>query len=204
MSSTRDSILTALRQEPMTIRALTKKLGVTRTAIVVQINQLLADHLIQKGAMSPEKSVGKPAVLYEAVPGQEDSLSEAYRPFSELLISVLSEGLSDDAFDHLMRRLGREMAAPLLTNTDLPFEDRLAKARVHADHLGGATRLQKSADGLVIESHNCPVGSLVRSNKCVCTAIGQFFETATGHPVDVQCNRTDRLTCRFLVSSKAL
>ncbi|WP_350333242.1 helix-turn-helix transcriptional regulator [Coralliovum pocilloporae] len=201
MTSTRDRVLAEIRQGPKTIRALTETLAVTRTAIVVQVNQLLAENLIRKGTPASDGSVGKPALRYEAVPGYEDSMSEAYQPFSELLVSVLSQGLSDDAFDSLMRRLGWEMADHLSIDETSDFDDRLSRARDHVDQLGAATQAHQDGDHIIIESHNCPVASLVRKNGCVCTAVGQFFETATGQTVDVQCDRSDRLTCRFRIKA---
>ena len=196
--STKDEILSLLRRDALTVTELSARLDVTRNAVIVPLRQLEADGLIQ-GAERRDKRVGKPAVEYVAAAGREDEASRAYPPFAELLLQSLPEHLSRDQTRELMQQVGRKMATHLSAGDGSAFADRLKAATDFADSVGAETVVEVTDDGAVVRSFSCPLGRAVRQEPCVCSVIGAFFAEVTGAEVDEQCDRGEKLLCKFVI-----
>ena len=107
---TRDQILQAVRRDPLTVADICSRLKITRTAVNAHLQQLLASDLIQAVEMRRSGGAGKPAVVYRAAQGSEDSNSCAYRPFLLSLLSVLGERFGEQAMGELLEETGRCLA----------------------------------------------------------------------------------------------
>lgn len=197
MTKTENRIIAILRRQSSTIADLVEALDLSRNAIVFQLSQMEAKGLITKGSARHEKRAGKPSIEYVAVSGQEDSMSNAYRNFASLLVEQVSQQLPPKAMKKVMRQIGLEIAKSSAIDKDWPVSQRLTAARAVADELGAATELSEVGGKYIIESHNCPLASAVRSDACVCTVVESFFKEATGCLVEQHCNRDDKLLCRF-------
>ncbi len=197
--STKDEILSLLRREALTVTELSARLDVTRNAVIVPLRQLEADQLIE-GAERRDKRVGKPAVEYSAVAGREDVASQAYPPFAELLLQSLPEHLSRDEISHLMQQVGQKMANHLDSGAQAGFTERLKSATDFADSVGARTVVESTNGGAVIRSFSCPLGRAVRQESCVCGVIAAFFAEVTGAQVEEQCDRGEKLFCKFVVT----
>ncbi len=202
MTKTEHRIIAALRRNPATIAELSNELGLSRNAIVFQLGQMEASGLVSRGPTRHAKRAGKPAVVYVAVEGREDSMSNAYRDFSALLVDEASRQLSPPAMKQLMKKVGKRIAKNAAIDKQLSLAERLNAARLVADKLGAATELHEEGGSHVIQSHNCPLASAVRSDSCVCRVVASFFSEATGCKVEEQCQRGDRLICRFRLNEK--
>jgi len=198
--TTRENILSALSREKLTTPELSERLGLSRNAVVVPLGQLISEGLVRKAELRRSGQAGKPAHEYEIVPGHEDMISTAYRPFTELMLIVLKRCRTPEEIEALMLDVGREMAASMPPSTAATFEDRLNAARGLVDELGAATELVRDGDRLLIQSHSCPLASAVRKEACVCKAVAAFFEAAIGQTVTEHCLRQEKLTCRFEVA----
>ena len=200
MINTNQRLISILRKNPLTINQLIEKLGLSRNAIVFQLGQLEAQALVERGQFVHTKQVGKPAVQYKAVKGQEDSLSTAYPAFSSLLIKQMSEQLPKVKMKFIMQKMGDEMAQNLDIDESLPVEKRLNLARIFADSMGAATELTTKKNEFIIESHNCPLASVVRVDPCVCEVMASFFSNATGCKAEEMCDRSsEKLLCRYKI-----
>ncbi|WP_282607012.1 metalloregulator ArsR/SmtB family transcription factor [Pelagibius sp. Alg239-R121] len=197
--STKDDILSLLRRESLTVTELSARLDVTRNAVIVPLRQLEADGLIQ-GAERRDKRVGKPALEYTAVAGREDVASRAYPPFAELLLQTLPEHLSRDQISRLMQQVGRKMATHLDADAEAGFSERLKAATDFADSVGAETVVEETGDGAVVRSYSCPLGRAVRQEACVCSVIAAFFAEVTDAEVDEQCDRGEKLFCKFVIT----
>lgn len=197
--STKDEILSLLRRETLTVTELAARLDVTRNAVIVPLRQLEADHLIE-GAERRDKRVGKPAVEYSALAGREDVASRAYPPFAELLLQSLPEHLSRDQIGLLMQQVGQKMAQHLDGDAQAGFAERLKAATEFADSVGAETVVELTGDGAVVRSFSCPLGRAVRQESCVCGVIGAFFAEVTGAQVEEQCERGEKLFCKFVIA----
>ncbi len=197
--STRQKILALLRRQAMTVSELSARLDVTRNAVIVPLRQLEADGLIE-GVEHREKRVGKPAVQYAAVAGREDEASRAYPPFTELIMQALPEQLSRDQIGQLMQRIGRQMALDVDVDQQSSFSDRLKAATDFVDEMGAATVVETTENGSIVRSYSCPLGRAVRREPCVCSMISAFFSEVTGSSVEEQCDRSEKLFCKFVIA----
>ena len=198
--TTRNAILELLRRERLTTPELAGRLGLSRNAVVVPLGQLISEGFVRKATLRRSGQAGKPAQDYEIVPGHEDMISSAYRPFTELMLTVLKRCRTQQEIEALMQDVGREMAAGMPPSTASNFEDRLDAARDMVDQLGAATELVRDGDRLLVQSHSCPLASAVRKEACVCKAVAAFFEAAIGQKVTERCLRQEKLTCRFEIA----
>lgn len=198
--STKDEILSLLRRDALTVTELSARLDVTRNAVIVPLRQLEADGLVE-GSERRARRVGKPAVEYAAVAGREDVASRAYPPFAELLLQALPEQLSREQIQHLMLQVGQKMAGHLDLEERQAFSDRLKAATDFADSVGAETVVETTEEGAVVRSYSCPLGRAVRQEPCVCSVMEAFFAKVTGAEVDEQCERGDKLLCKFVIKA---
>lgn len=203
MTKTEHRIIAALRKCPSTIAELCEALDLSRNAIVFQLGQMETKGLVERGPVRHAKRAGKPAVVYQAVEGREDSMSNAYRDFSAALVGEVSGQLSPAAMKQLMKKVGKRIAQSAQVDKTQSIAERLSAARAIVDELGAATELHEEKGVYIIQSHSCPLASAVRSDGCVCGVVAGFFKEATGCLVEEQCRRGDRLVCRFRLSAKA-
>ncbi|MEM9557856.1 MAG: transcriptional regulator [Acidobacteriota bacterium] len=197
--STKEHLVSLLRREALTVNELAQRLGITRNAVIVPLRQLEAAQLVV-GTERREKRVGKPALEYAVVAGQEDLASRAYPPFAELLLQTLPDYLGRQQIDALMQKVGRQMAASLRTPPTAEFAARLKIAIDFADQLGAETVVERTDSGAVVRSYSCPLGRAVRREPCACSCIAAFFAAVTEAQVDEQCERGERLRCQFLLT----
>ena len=199
--TTKLDILTLLQREPLTVADLCARLGVTRNSINVQLKQLEAEGAVHRSSRVQSRLPGKPAIVYEAQPGHEDSRSQAYRVFVTNLVAVLGDQLDpqvlSDIFELTGRRLAREAGLP----KDTGFDAKLKAAMAAADSLGTNTEAVETEEGIVVRNYNCPVGNAVRSESCVCRTLAAFFSEATGCPASERCQREDKLICQYLIAA---
>lgn len=201
--TTREDILSELRRGNLTTAELANRLSLSRNAVVLPLSQLESEGLVRRAALRRSGQAGKPAHEYEVVPGHEDTVSSAYRPFTELMLTVLPWHQTSDEIERLMHDVGREMASHMPSNNGRAFADRLAAARALVDDLGAATELSVDGDHVLIQSRSCPLATAVRKEPCVCKAVAAFFEAATGQKTSERCIRKEKLTCRFEIEAKA-
>lgn len=184
----------------MTASELAKRLGVTRTAVVVPLKQLESEGIVE-GAERKTGGVGKPALEYLVCAGREDHASRAYPPFVEILIATASEHLPPGDVERLMLATGENMARAVPAQTEDSFDQRVGAARAFLDDLGADTLLDEHEDGLMLRSFSCPLGRAVRKEGCVCLVVKAFLEGVTGAAVSEQCSREERLRCKFVLET---
>jgi len=199
--TTKLDILTLLQREPLTVSDLCARLGVTRNSINVQIKQLEAEGAVQRSRQVQSGMPGKPAIVYEARPGHEDSRSQAYRGFVSNLVAVLGGQLDRQVLSDIFERTGRRIAREAGLPKDKDFDAKLKAAMAAADLLGASTEAVKTEEGVLVRNYNCPMGNAVRSESCVCGALAAFFSEATGCPASERCQRGDKLVCRYLITA---
>jgi predicted ArsR family transcriptional regulator len=197
--STKHDILSALRREPLTVTQLCERLGVTRNAINVQLKQLEAEGLARRRKSVQTGSPGKPAVLYEAAAGSEDSSSGAYRVFLLALLGVLQNHLDADRLAAVLDEAGRLLARESGLPANADFQHNLAQAMAAADSLGASTEAVPDGEAIVVRNYSCPIAGAVRKTPCACKALAAFFSEATGRPAVDQCLREGRLVCQYRI-----
>ena len=202
--TTRQRILDLVSQKPRTVSALSDVLSVTRSAVVVQLRLLIADRLVQHGALQRTGGAGKPGIVYEIVPGTEDAASKAYRPLLEQVISVLSYRMPANALVEILEEAGRRLAQEAGLAGEGDAAKRLIRAVETVNGLGACAEIVDAGDGqFVVENRRCAFASAVRRDACVCHAAAAFFREATGLPFEQHCDREKTLTCRYVALKSA-
>jgi predicted ArsR family transcriptional regulator len=198
--TTKNDVLRALQREPLTVVQLCERLNVTRTAINMQLKQLEAEGLVLRHRPVQTGTPGKPAVLYEAAPGSEDTSSSAYRGFLLGLLATLRHQLDDVQFEDILTETGRRLARENGLPASADFKSNLADAMAIVDTLGAHTEAVPDGDAIMVRNYSCPVAGAVRETPCVCRALAAYFSEATGRPVTEHCLREGRLICQYRIA----
>jgi predicted ArsR family transcriptional regulator len=194
--NSRSRVVAALRRGPKTLDQLVNELGITRTAIRLQLAALERDGQVARGGYRPGRT--KPSHVYELTGEAEQGLSRAYIPVLSRLLHVLDERLSSEEFDAVMRAVGRE----LLANRPRPRGDlrtRVTAASALLNELGGLTDVEEHGSALVIQSHGCPLAATAVNHPETCSAMESLVSEFVGARVTQRCDRTDRPRCCFEV-----
>ena len=188
-----------LRRGPATLDDLVNELGLTRTAVRLQLAVLERDGSVVRRGMRRGRT--KPAHVYELTTQAEQRLSRAYIPVLTQLLHVLAARLSSAEFDAVMRDVGRE----LLAGQPRPRGPLKARAQAASDllnELGGLTDVSEEGPDLMIRSHGCPLAAAAIHHPETCNAVESLVTEFVGATVRQRCDRTDRPRCRFLIAGE--
>ena len=188
-----------LRRGPATLDDLVNELGLTRTAVRLQLAVLERDGSVVRRGMRRGRT--KPAHVYELTTQAEQRLSRAYIPVLTQLLHVLAARLSSAEFDAVMRDVGRE----LLAGQPRPRGPLKARAQAASDllnELGGLTDVSEEGPDLMIRSHGCPLAAAAIHHPETCNAMESLVTEFVGATVRQRCDRTDRPRCRFLIAGE--
>jgi len=186
-----------LRRGPTTLDDLVNELGLTRTAVRLQLATLERDGSVERRGVRRGRT--KPAHVYQLTSAAEQRLSRAYIPVLTQLLHVLSGRLSRAEFDAVMRDVGRE----LLAGHARPRGTLRARAEAASEllnELGGLTQVDDGSDGLIIRSHGCPLAATAVDHPETCNAVESLVSEFVGAAVTQRCDRTDRPRCRFRIA----
>ena len=111
LDTSRGRIVTLLRTGGMTADDVATRLGLTRSAIRVQITAMERDGVVRKVGKRPGTT--RPSHIYELTPEVDQLLSKAYIPVLAHLVGVFAEGLPTQQVETLLRRTGKNLAAEL-------------------------------------------------------------------------------------------
>lgn len=191
---TRNRVITALRRGSMTLDQLAGALGLTRTAIRLQLVALERDGLVRRGGMQTGRT--KPAQLYVLTDEAERDLSRAYIPVLTKLLHVLAARMAPAEFDAVMRDVGRGLVAERSRPAGALRERVEAASRLLND-LGGLTEVEAHDHGLAIQSHGCPLAATAVDHPETCFAMESLVSEFVGAPTVQRCARGERPRCRF-------
>ena len=192
--TTRDTILNHLRYRAMTIAELQSELGVTRNAIMLPLTQLERAGLVRRISGQREGRVGKPSQQFELAPESFEETSRAYQAIAPHLLAVLGTPLAA-AIEPAMEAVGKRIHDEVRTGSAHPVG--LEHATKFLQEHGAEIEVLTDEDDILVLSHSCPIGKLVRTDRHICNAIAAFLGEATGTPTVSQCDYADKLTCRF-------
>ena len=190
-------MIDVLRRGPATLDDLVGALGLTRTAVRLQLAVLERDGSVERRGMRRGRT--KPSHVYELTGQAEQRLSRAYIPVLTQLLHVLAERLSSAEFDAVMRDVGRE----LLAGQSRPrgaLKARAAAASALLNELGGLTNVSEEGHDLIIRSHGCPLAAAAVHHPEACNAMESLVSEFVGATVRQRCERTNRPRCRFLIA----
>jgi DeoR family transcriptional regulator, suf operon transcriptional repressor len=201
LDTTRGRIVTALQGGGLTADDLASRLGLTRSAVRVQITAMERDGVVMRAGK--RAGTTRPSHVYELTPEVEQLLSKAYLPLLTHLVRVFADDLATQQLHALLRRAGKSLADEL--SGGKRFEGNLG-ARVGAasqmlnEQLGALTRVEKNGR-YIIRGVGCPLAALTGKHPGVCVAIESLVTEVVGARVHECCDRSKRPRCCFEITS---
>lgn len=197
LDTSRGRIVTLLRGGALTADDIATTLGLTRSAIRVQISAMERDGVVRK--VGKRAGTTRPSHVYELTPAVEQLLSKAYIPVLTHLVEVFAEALPAEQVEALLRRTGRGLAHEL-SRGKRPgggLRSRAAAASTMLnEHLGALTHVEGNG-GIVIRGAGCPLAALTGKHRGVCLAMESLVTEIVGVPVRQCCDRDERPRCCF-------
>jgi DeoR family suf operon transcriptional repressor len=197
LDSSRGRIVSLLQAGPLTADDIATKLGLTRSAVRIQITVMERDGVVRKAGK--RAGVTRPSHLFELTPEVEQLLSKAYIPVLTHLVDVFAASLPAQQVESLLRRTGtalaNEMSAGNVSSTDL--KERMTRAsELMNEHFGALTHVEANGS-ISIRGAGCPLSALTGKHPGVCLAIESFVSEIVGAPVSECCDREGRPRCCF-------
>jgi predicted ArsR family transcriptional regulator len=201
LDTSRGRIVSVLRTAGRTADDVARQLGLTRSAIRLQLTAMERDGVVQRVGKRPGPT--RPSYLYELMPEVEQLLSTAYIPLLTHLVDVCVEALPPRHVEGLLRRTGERLAR------DLPGKKvnggrkvRVATAsQLMNEHLGALTHIEGNGQ-LTIRGASCPLSALTGKHPGVCLAMESLVAEIVGGPVRECCDRTGRPQCCFEIQDR--
>jgi len=204
LDTSRGRIVTLLRRRGRTADDIAAKLGLTRSAVRVQIAAMERDGLVKKAGKRAGKT--RPFHVFELTPETEQLLSTAYLPLLTHLVDTFAAALPAGDLELLLRRTGKELAQDISRETRISGAVRAragAASLLMNEHLGALTRVESNGK-CVIRGAGCPLAALTGKHPGVCLAMESFVAEIVGAPVRECCERNGRPRCCFEVETRAV
>jgi predicted ArsR family transcriptional regulator len=201
LDTSRGRIVGLLRTANLTAEDIATELGLTRSAVRVQISAMERDGVVRR--VGKRAGTTRPSYVFELAPEVEHLLSQAYVPLLTHLVRVFAEVLSATQLETLLRRTGRELARELVQGKGIGggLKSRAARAsQLMNEHLGALTRVEANG-GIVIRGAGCPLSALTGKHRGVCLAMESLVSEVVGVPVRECCDREHRPRCCFEIAS---
>ena len=194
LMTTRGQVVAELRRGTRTVEELRQTLGITDNAVRAHLAVLERDGIVHQVSTRP--SGRRPAVLYELTEAAERNFSQAYLPVLTRLVEALSDRMSTDDLEVILRDVGERLAAdqPSLTGT---LRERAEGAAAVLTGLGGLAEVEETADLIVIRGYSCPLADAVRSHPATCQAARALVSELVGVAVTEACDKGARPRCCF-------
>lgn len=197
LDTSRGRIVTLLQGGGLTADDIATRLGLTRSAIRVQITAMERDGVVRK--VGKRAGTTRPSHVYELTPEVEQLLSKAYIPLLTQLVGVFAEALPPEQVETLLRRTGKGLANELSRGKrpggGLKSRVVAASAMLN-EHLGALTHVEGNG-GIVIRGAGCPLAALTGKHRGVCLAMESLVTEIVGVEVRECCDREDRPRCCF-------
>jgi predicted ArsR family transcriptional regulator len=204
LDSSRGRIVTVLRTGGLTADDIARTLGLTRSAVRIQITAMERDGVVRKVGKRPGTT--RPSYVFELTPEVEQLLSKAYIPLLTGLVDVFAEALPADQIEALLRKIGIGLAQQVTRGKRVSggLESRAAAASAMMnEHLGAMTRVESNG-AITIRGAGCPLAALTGKHKGVCLAMESLVTAIVGVPVKECCDRDDRPQCCFEMQDESL
>ena len=200
LDTSRGRIVSLLQRGGQTADDIARSLGLTRSAVRIQIAAMERDGVVQRAGKRPGTT--RPSHVFELTPEVEHVLSKAYIPVLTRLVDVFAEALPARQINALLRRTGKLLAKEL--SPEKPQGDLKARtdraSELLNEKLGALTHV-KANGGIGIRGAGCPLSAVTGKHPGVCLVMESFVSEIVGAPVRECCDREDRPQCCFNVQT---
>lgn len=181
---------------PQTVAELMKSLGVTRTAISEQLNDLLAAGFVQRDT-ERLAGRGRPRHVYSAT---QAALVLLFAANQQVVVPAIWRAIRAEVGEEInrriMQRVSQELAAyykKRITATK-PRERLRRLARLLCEE-GAVVEMEEKDGRLVMYKRSCPFISMLDEHHTVCCVDQEMMKLIVGRPVRRIACRHDRAPC---------
>lgn len=195
-TSTGGRIVMLLRRTNRTVDELAQALNITDNAVRGHLATLERDGVVRQ--RGERRGSGKPSYVYELTPEAEQLFPKAYGPVLRQVLEVLSERLTPEELESMMRTVGARIAA----RWNIPQGDlqvRLEAAVEILNELGGMAELESSVESYCIRGYSCPLAAAVPGHPEVCHLAETLLTDVVGVPIQEHCDRSGTPRCCFVI-----
>ena len=197
--SSRGRIVNLLRGTTKTVNELAEELDLTDNAVRAHLLSLERDGLIRQRGM--QRGTRKPHFAYELTDEAENLFPKAYDALLNQLLAALKGRLTPTEIEDVLREVGRSLAGNANSNRGRAgLETRIGKALSALEAIGGAARLEKEGDKLIIRSGSCPLARAVAEHPEVCQLTEALLTEIIGRKVRECCDREGPPRCAFEIT----
>jgi predicted ArsR family transcriptional regulator len=202
--TSRGRIVSLLRESRRTTDDIARDLGLTRSAVRMQMAAMEREGVVRKVGKRP--GLTRPSYVFELTPEIEQLLSSAYIPLLTHLVDVFADALPPDQLEALLRRTGNALAQELSQGKRIAGSVK-SRAKAVSEmlnvHLGALTRVESNGR-IVIRGAGCPLAALTGKHRGVCLALESLVTAIVGVPVHECCDRHERPQCCFEMEAARL
>ena len=203
LDTSRGRIVSLLQTGGLTADDIASTLGLTRSAVRVQIAAMERDGVVRRAGKRPGAT--RPSHVFELTPDIEQLMSKAYVPLLLHLVRAFADALPAAQVDALLREAGKGLAEELIhgRTAGTSLRARVAAASTLMNEQLGATTHVEGNGSYVIRGAACPLAALTGKHQGVCVAMESFVAVVVGRPVHQCCAREERPRCCFEISKAA-
>lgn len=190
---------------PQTIADLIKSVGVTRTAITEQLNELIAAGFVERDAERLEGR-GRPRHLYSATSA---ALVLLFAGNQWMVVPAIWKALQEIGGEKLKTEVLQRVSIMLAEHYKervrgkTPQQRLRQMARVLAEEEGNLVDIEKGADGqMLIRRRNCSFFSMFEESRAICRVDEEVLSEVVGAPVRrTSCRHDGDPCCAFEIVS---
>lgn len=203
LDTTRGRIVDLLQSSGSTADDLATRLGVSKSAVRVQLTAMERDGVVVRTGKRPGTT--RPSYVFELTPESRRYLSKAYLPLLAELVGELEASLPGGQLQSILRRAGKRLARGLAVvgrGTARDLRARVAKAsELMNTQLGAQTYVERNSH-YVIQGTSCPLAALTSTHPTVCLAVKAWLTEVVGARVHECCERAGHPRCRFEIRQR--
>jgi DeoR family transcriptional regulator, suf operon transcriptional repressor len=181
---------------PQSISELMEAMGVTRTAVTEQLNELVRSGFVERHSEhTPNR--GRPQFLYKATNAASLIL---YAQNQCMVVPSIWEALEDLGGDDLLRKVLKRVAKSLAEHytakiTAKKPDERLRQMTKLLNAEGGLTEAATVNGHLVLHKRSCPFLRMVDEKRSICCLDQEMMSCIVGKPVRRTACRHDGAPC---------
>ncbi len=205
-ASPRGQIIKLLqRNGSMDIKELRRALGVSDTAIRQQLQNLLADGLVE-ATRAHSGGRGRPGKVYALTENARNLFACESQELALALYNELLLEQGPDVVSALLKRVASNMAkAYRFQMRGLDFEERVQTFSRLLDERGVMSDVADHQEGAVLHEYNCPYQELAATHEEVCAMERQMLSEVLGAEVELTHTIVaGHHRCSFIVRKAAI
>lgn len=198
--SSRGRLIAELRCGSHTVDELAQALGVTHNAVRLHLQALERDGLVRLAGTRRSDGAGKPAHVYEMVPGADVRFSRAYAPMLGAILESMTGALDPDVVEQILRTAGRAIAIEMAPALERVSDDPIERVTRLVTDLGGQVQVERKNGKAVLRGCGCMFGAVTGQHPVMCRAVETVLSEVTGTRVREECERGGSPSCRFTIT----